>query len=163
MSSFSILEMTGLSNKSVPSESMPLSASSIDRQNYTAAVESSKVLDENAEFFPVISDEMEKVNKFFVGKLAELRLKLDDIMRRRRNQYLTHHTSAESDLTALREIYIQLAALRSFCDLNQTGCKLVFFCIVIFRFILYKYLCLGFYKIIKKFDKVMGEQVIIDI
>ena len=90
------------------------------------------------EFFAVIQSEIEKINKFFVGKLAELRIGLDQITSKRRNVYFSHHTSAETDLVRLRDIYIQLAALRSYCDLNQTG----------------------FYKIIKKHDKVLEEKTL---
>jgi SPX domain protein involved in polyphosphate accumulation len=66
--------------------------------------------------------------------LATLRIALDGITSKRRNSYRSHHTSSETtDLATLRDIYVELAALRSYCDLNQTG----------------------FYKIIKKYDKTM--------
>ena len=59
---------------------------------------------------------------------------MDNITRKRRNVYHSHHASSEpTDLAKLRSIYVELAALRSYCDLNQTG----------------------FYKIIKKYDKIM--------
>jgi phosphate transporter len=94
-------------------------------------------IDESVDFFPLISEEMTKVNNFFIGKLATLKLALEDIVNERRNSYRSHHTSSESAyLTRLRDIYVELAALRSFCELNKTG----------------------FYKIIKKYDKVMGEK-----
>ena len=67
-------------------------------------------------------------------KLATLRIALEGITNKRRNSYRSHHTSSETtDLATLRDIYVELAALRSYCDLNQTG----------------------FYKIIKKYDKTM--------
>lgn len=67
-------------------------------------------------------------------KLAALRITLEGITRKRRNAYRSHHTSAgATDLATLKDIYVELAALRSYCDLNQTG----------------------FYKIIKKYDKIM--------
>jgi SPX domain protein involved in polyphosphate accumulation len=67
-------------------------------------------------------------------KLATLRLALEEITNKRKNAYRSHHTSSEqTDLNLLRDIYVELAALRSYCDLNQTG----------------------FYKIIKKYDKIM--------
>ena len=69
-----------------------------------------------------------------LSKLATLRIALDGITSKRRNSYRSHHTSSETtDLATLRDIYVELAALRSYCDLNQTG----------------------FYKIIKKYDKTM--------
>jgi len=64
----------------------------------------------------------DKINKFFVGKLAELRTDLNDIVQKRRNVYRTHHTGGDtSDLQTLRDIYVDLAALRGYCDLNHTG------------------------------------------
>jgi SPX domain protein involved in polyphosphate accumulation len=66
-----------------------------------------------------------------------LRLSLEQITSKRVNVYRSHHTSGtDTDLTQLRDIYVELAALRSYCDLNQTG----------------------FYKIIKKYDKIMEVQ-----
>lgn len=91
------------------------------------------------EFFPEILAELEKINKFFLGKLAQLRLELDEILRTRRNSYRTHHTSSDSaKLNLLRNLYIELAALRSYCELNETG----------------------FYKIIKKYDKTLNENTL---
>jgi len=37
--------------------------------------------DESIDFFKVIVEEMTKINNFFVGKLAELRILLDEITR----------------------------------------------------------------------------------
>ena len=69
-----------------------------------------------------------------IRKLAALRIALDGITSKRRNAYRSHHASSEpTDLATLKSIYVELAALRSYCDLNQTG----------------------FYKIIKKYDKIM--------
>eukprot|EP00981_Chlorochromonas_danica_P001007 scaffold233_cov174-Ochromonas_danica.AAC.47 len=91
---------------------------------------------EDTELFPVLIEEMEKVNKFFIGKLAALRIALEEITVVRKNSYRTHHTSSDSPyLLQLRDIYVDLAALRSYCNLNRTG----------------------FYKIVKKYDKMMGE------
>eukprot|EP01038_Epipyxis_sp_PR26KG_P009656 gene9656-12998_t len=96
--------------------------------------------DDSIEFFPAIIEEINKVNNFFVGKIAELRIELDEITSTRRNAYRTHHTGGDSSssLLRLRDIYVQLAALRSFCTLNHTG----------------------FYKIIKKYDKIMEENTL---
>lgn len=77
---------------------------------------------------------------FIPRKLAALRIALEGITRKRRNAYRSHHTSGEpTDLATLKNIYVELAALRSYCDLNQTG----------------------FYKIIKKYDKVMEVSSVI--
>jgi hypothetical protein len=73
------------------------------------------------DFFGMIQQEIEKINKFFIGQLADLRIGLDQITSKRRNIYFSHHTSAETDLVRLRDIYVQLAALRSYCELNRTG------------------------------------------
>lgn len=76
------------------------------------------------------------------SKLAALRIALEGITSKRRNAYRSHHTSGEStDLATLKNIYVELAALRSYCDLNQTG----------------------FYKIIKKYDKIMEVMNNIDV
>jgi phosphate transporter len=132
----SLIEMATRAKSGRAEEMRPLTVGAGGKPKYTKLVDQTQaVLDENAEFFPVIKEEIEKINKFFVGKLAELRLNLDEITRKRRNSYLAHHTGTDSDLKNLRDIYVKLAALRSYCDLNQTG----------------------FYKIIKKYDKVMGE------
>ena len=100
-------------------ETTPLTKNNGDKDE--SGTYSKKPSNENVDFFAVIQSEIEKINKFFVGKLAELRISLDQITSKRRNVYFSHHTSAETDLVRLRDIYIQLAALRSYCDLNQTG------------------------------------------
>lgn len=101
---------------------------------------SESAVDESIEFFPVIVEEIDKINKFFIGKLAEIRLALDAISASRSNVYLTHHTRGTdpSFLLKLRGLYVELAALRSYSELNKTG----------------------FYKIIKKYDKVMSESTL---
>jgi len=93
---------------------------------------------DGTEFFPVILEEINKINKFFLGKLASLRISLEEITEKRRPEsYHVHHAGGgeKNDLTTLRDIYVELAALRSYCDLNRTG----------------------FYKILKKYDKTMAE------
>lgn len=96
--------------------------------------------EDGMEFFPAISEEMNKTNNFYVGKLAELRIALDDITSKREHIFSSHHTggSDPSYLFRLRNIYVELAALRSYCDLSKTA----------------------FYKIIKKYDKTMGENTL---
>ena len=66
-------------------------------------------------------------------------MKLDNMTRKRRNVYHSHHARSEpTDLANYRSIYVELAALRSYCDLCQTG----------------------FHKIIKKYDKIMEVRFI---
>lgn len=91
----------------------------------------------STDFFGLLQEEMEKVNKFFLGKLAHLRLELNTITTRLNDRQYGHHAnkSGELDLCALRDTYVELAALRSFSELNKTG----------------------FYKIIKKYDKMIDE------
>ena len=74
------------------------------------------------DFFPILAAEIDKINSFFVGKIAELRVALDEIYLKRQSSYRNHHTGEQqSDLTLLRDIYIDLVHLRSYCDLNHTG------------------------------------------
>lgn len=120
------------------SETSPLNPKGND--SYTSAppiIPSAKSsVEDGTDFFAVIIEEMNKINNFFVGKLAALRINLEEIISERRNSYRSHHTSSDSSyLLRLRDIYVDLAALRSYSELNSTG----------------------FYKIIKKYDKVLGE------
>lgn len=79
-------------------------------------------IDAEDDFFIVLQEQMDKIGKFFVGKLAELRIALDLITSKRHNSYRMHHTAGNgSDVATLRDIYVQLAALRSYCDLNKQG------------------------------------------
>lgn len=110
-------------------ESTPLNAS--DAEQYSSTTErdwKKKEIDENMDFFPFLMKEVDKINKFFVGKLAELRINLELITSKRANTYISHHTSGETDLFRLRDVYVDLAALRSFCDLNQTGTYSYYVC-----------------------------------
>jgi hypothetical protein len=82
----------------------------------------SEDLEVDHDFLFVANEELHKVNKFFIGELAELQFKLSGITERRKNAYRTHHTAAmPSDLNSIRDIYMQLKHLRSFCDINNTG------------------------------------------
>lgn len=122
-----------------PSPAIPWNSSFVS----LAPEEDSKVYsNDSTEFFPVIIDELEKVNKFYIGKVAELRIVLEGITRSRSNSYLTHHTGSSdvSNLAKLRDIYLELKALHAYCELNKTG----------------------FYKIIKKYDKTLGEDTLKD-
>jgi hypothetical protein len=92
-------------------ESKPLSASD-SRESYST-INPPNGGNDSLDFFGVILQEIEKISKFFVGKLAELRISLDQITSKRRNVYFSHHTSAETDLLRLREIYVQLAGVLS--------------------------------------------------
>ena len=128
------------------SESTPLASDMKGRDDSGGYSGSSGVASHNnddneeAPFFPVILAEMDKISKFYVGKLAELRIILDELTSRRANAYHSHHTGGgdQSELTKLRDLYIQLTNLRSYCDLNKTG----------------------FLKIIKKYDKIMEEDTL---
>jgi phosphate transporter len=87
---------------------------------------------EESDFFAVIGEEMDRINSFFVGKVAELTVILTEISDSRNNVFLTHHTGTDPLLsTRLRDVYVEVVHLISYCELNQ----------------------MGFHKIIKKFDK----------
>ena len=126
-------EYTPLSRSSTGGAPMPSGGSLTDANEINV-----DDAENGSEFFPVIMEEIEKVNKFFLGKLASLRVSLDAITGKRRDSYHIHHTGSgnQGDLLVLRDIYVELAALRSYCDLNRTG----------------------FYKILKKYDKTMEER-----
>jgi len=142
-------------------EQTPFNKNSSEIDMY-GATSSSKLVStsEGLDFFGLIQQEIDKINKFFVGKMAELRIYLDQITSKRRHVYFSHHTSAETELVKLRDIYVQLAALRSYCDLNQTGTHLLYlyFLFAYQSLIIYNDV-IGFYKIIKKHDKVLEEKV----
>ena len=120
-SMLSSINLLGYSSKESTraDEFTPLRTNTLDSETYGGTAK--RVTTDNYDFFSLIQQEIDKVNKFFIGKLAEIRISLDQITSKRRNVYLSHHTSAETDLVRLREIYVELAALRSYCDLNQTG------------------------------------------
>lgn len=139
----SALDMRKLSNTGFITETTPLMMASAQskKEDPTAeegseAVEAVGVDPDGVEFFPVIIEEINKINKFFVAKMAELRIALEEITSTRSSLYRSHHTISDpSHLIRLRNIYVELAALRSYCTLCRTG----------------------FYKIVKKYDKTMGE------
>ncbi len=92
----------------------------------------------STDFFGLLQEEMGKINKFFLGKLASLRIDLEAMTTKFDNRQYTHHGAENGghlDLLKLRDIYVELAALRSFSELNKTG----------------------FYKILKKYDKAVDE------
>lgn len=81
------------------------------------------------EFFPLLHEELETINKFYKGKLAELQVALEVVSEKRTNSYRSHHTGDYlSDLTPLRDLYVQTMALKSYCELNRTGenCNITF-------------------------------------
>lgn len=91
------------------------------------------------DFFVVLQEQIAKISKFFIGKLAELRIALDIISNKRRNSYRSHHTGGDQvDLNQLRDIYVELAALKSYGDLNKQGLV----------------------KIIKKYDKILEKSTL---
>lgn len=97
------------------------------------------VLEDGLDFFACILEEMKTANNFYAGKCAEVHIKLNELTGPRTNTYVTHHTSTDPNfLLKLREIYIEVAALKQYSELNKTG----------------------FYKIIKKYDKAMGTHTL---
>lgn len=122
-------------------ESTPLTnGEKVDKKDYTSThhpeLKSNASFDEGTDFFAVVNEDITKISNFYVGKLAALRIALEEIINERKNSYRTHHTSSTASyLTRLRDIYVDVTALVTYCDLNRTG----------------------FYKIIKKYDKVFNE------
>ena len=90
----------------------------------------------STDFFGLLQEDIDKINKFFLGKLASLRVDLEAMTAKLDDRGYAHHAESHVDLLRLRDIYVELAALRSFSELNKTG----------------------FYKIIKKYDKLIDEQ-----
>ena len=121
--------------------SSPRSHSGDGREDGCAllAKELSNSAQEGEEFFAVIAGEIDKINEFFIGKLSQIRVDLENLMDRRGDSFLLHHSSSGAgrlnDVIKLRDLYIELVALRSYTELNRTG----------------------FYKIIKKYDKVLEK------
>lgn len=103
-------------------ESSPLVAKHPSPSLYDSA-ESSKAEDGYTdEFFPVLEDDLARINKFYVGKMAELKLSYDLIVVKRDNWYQSHHTGNKpSDLYNIRDMYIECKALLSYQKLNRTG------------------------------------------
>lgn len=91
--------------------------------NSVSTTDLSGLDDDTTEFFTAINSEIEKVNKFYIGKIAELRTRLDEIVKKRSNTYRSHHIGGSdvSDITKLRDIYVELSALQNFSELNKTG------------------------------------------
>ena len=91
------------------------------------------------DFNVVIMAEVENINKFYNGKLAELRSDYISIIASRENNLKKHHAGAQIEsVNKLRAIYLDVSRLKSYCELND----------------------LGFYKIVKKYDKVMEENTL---
>jgi len=81
------------------------------------------------DFFVVVESELAKVNKFVIGKLAELRLSLASMTDESNSANRSHHTDGDRSLMLrTKNTYIQLIALRKFCSLNSTGS----FCFITF-------------------------------
>lgn len=96
---------------------------------------SAKIADDSTDFFGALEEDIKTVNNFYVGKLAELRIELQTLTEPRNNAYVTHHTSSDPRfLLNLRDVYLQVVALKAFSELNKTA----------------------LYKILKKYDKALG-------
>ena len=89
-------------------------------------------------FMCEVEREVEKINKFFDSQVMELRVALDEVVEKWEEQHASHHTTPllSSHLVEFRHLFQLLTALEDYGPLNRTG----------------------FYKIIKKYDKNMGEK-----
>lgn len=120
------LNDTTLSSHNAKSHKIMPKSLSVNSLDTLFAMTDSTYLEDNdsVEFFSTISDEINKINTFYVGKIAELQIKLDDLIHKRNNVYRSHHTSSGEDTTDLikiRDIYVELVALNNYCDLNKQG------------------------------------------
>lgn len=78
--------------------------------------------DDCEDFFEVVEAELAKVNKFVIGKLAELRLAVADFTVQSEDLQRSHHSDGDrTQLLRMKDTYIQLVALNKFCSLNSTG------------------------------------------
>ena len=59
--------------------------------------------------FGLLQEDIDKINKFFLGKLASLRVDLE-AMTAKPNRGYAHHAESHVDLLRLRDIYVELAA-----------------------------------------------------
>lgn len=103
----------------------------------TGHIEESDENSSGEDFFAVLHEELDKINGFFTGKLAELKVSLEEISSKWQNAALLHHTGGLKNkmMDRLRKLYIELSALKSYSTLNKTA----------------------FTKIVKKYDKTMEE------
>jgi SPX domain protein involved in polyphosphate accumulation len=81
---------------------------------------------DDEDFDSILSDEIRNINYFFTNKLSELRTDLEELMAGFRSSKASHHTSDVSTdaINKLRQIYIQLCALKEYATLNRTGMSL---------------------------------------
>lgn len=106
-----------------PKESTPLINKAKKPDSFYDKTGGAKIEDAYVdEFFPMLEEELARINKFYVGKLAEIRLSNDLIQVKRDNWYQSHHTGNKpSDLYVIRDMYIECKALLSYQKLNRTG------------------------------------------
>ena len=77
------------------------------------------------DFFETLSIDIEKINAFFSFKVNELKIRFEELSKKRGNSYRLHHTGGDlvGDLKEYRSIYKELSKLIQFCDYNKTGNK----------------------------------------
>ena len=75
------------------------------------------------DFEGILRTELDKINKFFVGKLYELRSVLEIIINKQSNIYRSHHSTSDfvTDIKNLRKVYIELTVFKSYVEFNLTG------------------------------------------
>ena len=98
----------------------------VPKSNSFISQEGQQALDDAylGEFFPILELELSKINKFYVGKVAEIKLSLDLISVKRANWAQNHHTGNKpSDISQIRDMYIEVKALVSFQNLNRIGTR----------------------------------------
>jgi len=95
----------------------------------------STIDDSNVDFFHLVAEEMDKINKFYAGKIATLRVKIGELSLE--DDMTRHQDSGDTGINfkTLRDLYLQVLFLRSYSELCHEG----------------------FYKILKKYDKIMVD------
>lgn len=94
------------------------------------------VIEDDETFFAVLESELGKINKFVLGMSIQLNAEINEILHDRSDNNRSHHSDGKrNELSVLKDIYIQLIALKKFCELNKTG----------------------FIKIVKKYDKIFDS------
>ena len=75
------------------------------------------------DFYGLLGLEVKKINNFFTGKVEEIQSSIENIIQHRTNVFRVHHTGSDlvTDLKNLRSAYIELSALNSYVDFNETG------------------------------------------
>jgi hypothetical protein len=122
-----------LESKSPVTELTPLR--SVTPKSATEKLTNQNELD-GLDFFSLLEEELNKINKFYSSKLIgessalsplmdcilELRVRVEEVVEKWKTTHQSHHSNLTlSYLTELKDVYLQLTNLLSFAELNRTG------------------------------------------